>query len=413
MKILLVTADYPPEIRSVATMCKELAEELTLRGHQVTVLTSYESCNLPDGIIPKSFNTDAEENSVRVLRVKTMPLHKSNYWIRGLAQITLPFLFLRTLKKKVREKMDAVIIYSPPLSLARIGAALKKIHGPEVYVLFNVQDIFPQNAIDLGILKNKLIIRYFEQAEICVYRGADALTTCTEGGRQFLITHKGVDEKKVTAVYNWIDLEPYETAKPDGFRELYKLKKKFVILFAGIIGLSQGLEYIVEVARRLTAFPDIVFLFLGDGTSRFYLKELVNRYGLTNVRFGGFILPDKYPALLKEIDVGLMTLEKNCKTPTIPGKFFGFAAASLPVLAFLNPESEGHRVIKEAQCGYSMIPEDPEAGAQLVRRMYELRKTLSFLGNNGHDYVAKHFSKCISIDIIERLISKCNRCLKK
>ena len=403
MEILLITADYFPEIRSVATMCKELAEELTVLGHRVTVLTSWPRYNLPDEMRPESFKIEMEENGVRVLRVKTLPLHKNSYCVRGLAQITLPFLFSRALKKRVGEKIDAVIIYSPPISLARIGAVIKKTH--KAYVLLNVQDIFPQNAIDLKILRNRLLIRYFEWVEAYAYRIADALTTCTEGARQFLITHKGINPEKVTTVYNWVDLEPYKIAKPRGLRKYYGLEGKFVLLFAGIMGPSQGLEYIIKVAKQLVNFPDIVFLLLGDGTSRPALEKMANRYGLTNVRFGGFIPSDRYPVLLKEMDVGLITLEKDCKTPTIPGKFFGFAASLLPVLAFLNPESEGHAIIKEAQCGYSMIPDNPEAGAQLVRRMYKSPKTLPILGENGLRYVTKHFSKQQCIDMIEQLIT--------
>ena len=403
MKFLIVTVDYPPEVRSVATLSKELAEELTARGHQVTVVTSWPGYNLPDEVKPESFKVEMEENGVRVLRVKTLPLHKSNYLIRGLAQITLPFLFLATLKKKVGEKINVVILYSPPTSLARIGAVFKKIHG--AYVLVNVQDIFPQNAIDLRILRNRLLIRYFEKAEAYLYQVADALTTCTERARQFLITRKGIDPKKVTTVYNWINPEPYEIAQPNGFREHYGLEGKFILLFAGIMGPSQGLEYIIKVARELVNFPEIVFLLLGNGNSRPILEKMANRYGLTNVRFGDFIPAGRYPSLLKEMDVGLITLEKDCKTPTIPGKFFGFAASSLPVLAFLNPESEGHDIIQKAECGYSMIPDNPEAGAQLVRQMNESRRTLPILGKNGLKYVTKHFSKSQCIDMIERLIA--------
>lgn len=214
-----------------------------------------------------------------------------------------------------------------------------------------------------------------------------------------------VPPEKVTAVYNWVDFEPYETARPDGFRGRYGLEGKFVILFAGIMGPSQGLEFVVEVARRVADLKDVIFFLLGEGTSRLCLEKMARQYGLTNIRFDGFISPKHYPSLLKDIDVGLITLERNCKTPTIPGKFFGFTAASLPVLAFLNPESECHRVIKEAQCGYSIVPDDPEHGANLVRRMYKERDSLDGFGKNGYNYVRTHFSKQLCISKIEQLLT--------
>ena len=149
-----------------------------------------------------------------------------------------------------------------------------------------------------------------------------------------------------------------------------------------------------------------MFLLLGDGTEKAKLETKVKEYNLDNVQFGDFIAPQEYAALLKEVDAGLMSLEKNCKTPTIPGKFFGFAAASRPVLAFLNCESEGHRVIKEAQCGYSMVPDDPHTGALLVRKMYnEKGPRLDQLGANGYTYVGTHFSKEACIDKFEKIFT--------
>ncbi|MBM3250693.1 MAG: glycosyltransferase family 4 protein [Candidatus Nealsonbacteria bacterium] len=401
MRILLITANYYPEIRSIAMMCKELAEELVSRGHKVTVLTNWPRHNLPGGISPESFKIETEENGVRVLRVKALPIHRINYYIRGIAQITSPFLFLRILKKRIREKIDKVIIYSPPIFLARMGAILKRKH--KACVLLNVQDIFPQNAIDLGILRNKLLIKYFERVEYNAYRAADVLTTCTEGARQFLINHKMVPPEKVFAIYNWIDFGPYEKARPAGFRSRYGLNGKFVIVFAGVMGPSQGLEYVIGTAREVADCKDIVFLLLGDGTSRPCLEKIAKRYMLKNVRFGDFVSPRDYPSLLKEMDVGLIALEKNCKTPTIPGKFFGFAAAKLPILAFLNQESEGHKIIKEAKCGYSIIPECVKSGAKLVRRMRDERQMFKYFGENGYNYAKTRFSKEKCINKIENI----------
>lgn len=403
MNILLITIDYPPEIRSVANMCRELADDLTARGHTVTVLTTWPRYNLQDGVTSGQFKEDMQEGKVRVIRVKTLPLHKVNYAIRGLAQITLPILLARALRRLVREKMEAVIVYSPPLALARVGVMVKKQQGARF--LLNVQDVFPQNAIDLGILRNRFAIAYLERIEKRAYRDADAITTCTEGARQFLTDKKGVAPGKVTAVYNWVDTHLHESTRPTGiFRTRFGLEGKMIILFAGILGPSQGLDFAIEVARKLIDISDLVFLILGDGTEKQKLQAMVSKYNLTNVQFGDFISLADYGALLKEVDVGLMTLKVDCKTPTIPGKFFGFAASSLPVLAFLNKESEGHRVIAQGHCGYAIVPEDPQEGATLVRRMYADRRGLVALGKNGYNYVNANFSKAVCIGNIEQLL---------
>lgn len=403
MNITLVTIDYPPEIRSVATMAKELAEELARRGHTVTVLTAWPGYNLPKDANAYSGSPDAQEGMVRVIRVRTLPLHKVHYAVRGLAQVLLRFLFIRAWMKFAHEAMDVVIVYSPPLSLSKIGAWMKRRY--QARFLLNVQDVFPQNAIDLGILRNGLLIRYFEAVERKAYRTADRITTCTKAARRFLVETKGVPSGKVISLYNWIDTHFYQTAPFLGFRIRYRLENKFVFIFAGVLGPSQGLNFIVEIARRIQDLSDVCFLFVGDGTEKSKLQSMVLDHHLTNVQFEDFISQKEYPSLLREVDVGLMVLEKDCKTPTIPGKFFGFAAASLPILAFLNPESEGHRIITEAGCGYAAVSDDVEEGERLVRMIYVQRAMARTMGERGYHYVREHFSKKSCIDGIEKLLT--------
>src|SRR3989338_8211162 len=179
MHILLVTIAYPPEIRSISIMMRELAETLVTRGHAVTVLTSWPQYNLSMDDIQEDYAPVMVEEGVRVLRVKTLPHHKVAYLLRGIAQLLLPFFFVRALKKFVSDSVDAVIVYTPHLPLVRVGAYIKKKYGARY--LLNVQDIFPQNAIDLGIMRNRFIIRFFERMERRAYATADAITTHTYG----------------------------------------------------------------------------------------------------------------------------------------------------------------------------------------------------------------------------------------
>ena len=400
MRILVVTADYPPEIRSVAAMSKELAEELSRRGHDVTVLTTWLRYNLPKGVATNEFRPEMQEGSVCVLRVKTLPLHKVGYFLRGLAQLTAPFLLLRAYKQYQCPAPDVVIMYSPPLPLYKVGQWFKQRHGARF--LLNVQDIFPQNAIDLGIVRSRFLIWFLERMEQRAYQAADVITTCTARARQFLLEHKGVDPGKVHEVYNWVDLNSYNRARDTGvFRKRFELEGKWVLLFAGIMGPSQGIDFILSVAKQLTSIPGIHFLFVGDGTERPQLEQLATQWELNNVQFEDFVDPHQYPDLLREVDVGLVVLEKSCKTPTIPGKFFGYAAGKLPIMAFLNPESEGHDVIQQAHCGFTMISDDATVAAERIRTAYQQKEEFDELGKNGYDYVTAHFSKDVCITALE------------
>lgn len=404
MNILLVTDSYPPEIRMISRMCQELAQELTLRGHHVTVVTSWPRYNLDEEESGKKHFPYAVEDGVDVIRVRTLPHHKVNMIVRGISELMLPFLFLRKIRKFVRHRIDAVIVYSPPLPLALVGEKIKKKYAARY--LLNIQDIFPQNAIDLGIIRSRCVARYFEWLERRAYRKADALTSHTQGSKAFLLANKGISPDRIDVVPNWIDVTSFKNAKPTGlFREKYGLKDKFIFLFAGILGPAQKLDFLIEVARRVADLPSISFLIVGDGTEKGRLQELVAKYKVTNVNFQPFVSLEQYPLLVKEADVGLVCLCGKSWTSAVPGKVLGFLAAALPVVAFLNSQSDTHRLINEAQCGYSIISDDPEKAADLVRNVFRAKTKLRTYGENGRRYVLANCSKKHRVDQLERLIT--------
>jgi len=403
MHILLITVTYPPEIRSISLMMQEVAEELTLRGHNVTIVTSQPKYNLSTEVKRKSFSEFSIENDVEVIRVNTFPHHKDNYLIRGISELILPYQFLSKAKKVINEKVDAVIVYSPPLPLAMLGIKIKKIYGARY--LLNIQDIFPQNAIDLGVMRSRVLVKFFERMERKAYEGADRITAHSEGNMRFLIDKKGVPPEKISVVHNWIDFDSFKKTERTGrFRKRYGLENKFVFLFAGVMGPSQYLDLVIQAAREVRNITDICFLLVGDGTERKRLQQMVEGYGLKNVMFKPFVSKEEYPFLVKDADVGLGCLSMKNKTPVFPGKILGYMAASIPTIAFLNKESDGHHIIREAGCGYSDVSDDYKKAAKLVLRIYNERDKLAQYGHNGFKYAATHFSKQACIDRLEKLV---------
>lgn len=405
MHILLVTICYPPEIRSVSTMMQEFAEELVACGHRVTVLTSWPQYNLSEAAQQQRIAVDSIERGVRVIRVKTLPTHKIAYVLRGIAQVLLPRFFIRALHRFVREPIDAVFVQLPHLPIGKVGAYVKRQYGAR-FVL-NIHDIFPQNAIDLGILRNPQLIAFFERMERDVYAQADTIVTHTIGGRQFLIDRKGVTAAKITYVPNWIDVRAWDAAQPTGaFRTRYGLNGKFVILFAGILGPAQHLDVVLDLAQRLRDVADLRILVIGDGTERVRLEHAASAMRLENIRFEGFVDPSEYPALVKEMDCGLVCLGSQNRTPTVPGKIWGFMAAGLPILALLNTQNEGLRIVRDAACGYACQSDDLDTAERFVRAMVQERDHLPTLGAAGRAYAAQHYGKRSCIDQLEHLLMK-------
>ena len=394
--ILLITDSYPPEIRSASHLMLELAEELTSRGYRVTVVTCWPQYNL-DPNNKQTFSEVMTENGVCVIRMKHLAHHNVHFIIRGIAQLILPYLFIRKIKQHVHDKVDAVIVYSPPLPLAFVGAWAKKKWGAKN--ILNVQDLFPQNAIDLGVLKNKHMIRFFQWMEKWNYRRANIVTTHSQGNQDLLTTlYPGV-KNKIKILHNWVDIAAHQNdvAKKD-FRMLFKLQNKFVAVFAGVIGPSQNLDILIDAAAQLQHINDLCFLIVGDGSEKQKLIDKVSKNNLNNVIFKDFISREEYGDLLKACDVGLVSLSSKNKTPVVPGKILGYMAAGLPVAAFLNKESDGHEMIKNAKCGYSVVSDDLSQIVSVITRAYENKHHCKSLGESGLAYVKNNFSKesCVS-----------------
>src|SRR3989338_8594349 len=397
MNIVVVSICYPPEIRSISTMVREFCEYLAHKGHTVTVLTGWPQYNLSQEDERRAFQTVTIERGVRVIRIKTLPTHKVAYLLRGVAQVLLPPLFMWAFRKHVRERVDAVVVYSPHLPLTVVGNRIKRKTGARY--LLNIQDIFPQGAIDLGILKNTWIIKFFERMERRAYEAADAITTCTNRARNLLVERKHVPIECVTVVPNWIDAMPYDHAQATGaLRAVLKLESAFLMVFPGILGPTQGLDFVLDVAKVLRDHAHIHFVFVGDGTETEHLQKRVRDEEINNVHFRPFVSPDAYPSLLKEADAGLLSLRMDCKTPTVPGKLYSFMASGLPVVAFLNPESEGHEIIQTAQCGLVMKSRDAAAAARLVLQLAKDAEARKRYGESGRAYVKRYVTKevCIS-----------------
>lgn len=408
MKILLVCDVYPPEVSSAANLMQELALGLAQNGHEVSVVTSFPRHYVSEASSPAGYKEYAQEGGVSVVRVKTLPHHKVNFIVRGFSQLLLPYLFFRKVKRYIKE-LDSVIVYSPPLPLGIMGGWVKRRYGARM--LLNIQDLFPQNAIDLGVLRprnllHKTAIFMFEWMEQVAYRMADVITFHSEGGRKFLIEKKSVPASKTATLHNWIDLKQFETAETGGrsFRKEWGLEGKFVILFAGIMGPAQGLEFVVEAGRGVKDLQDLVFLFVGDGMEKSRIEEKVREYGLTNLIIKPFVSKEQYPHLVKEMDAGLVCLSAKNKTSFVPGKFLGYLAAGKPVLAFLNKESDGFALMEEAQCGMAIEATDAALAVKALREMYARRGEMKSWGDNGYKYAEAHLSLEACVAKVEELL---------
>lgn len=381
----------------------ELAQELTARGHEVTVITTWPEYNLDQREQQKHFNELETEGSIKVIRVKTLPHHNVNYVVRALSQLLMPVQFLLKLRR-YKVQADAVVVYSPPLPLAFVGSWLRR---KGMRNLLNVQDLFPQNAIDLGILRSKMQIRFFRALERFAYRTADIVTVHSEGNQKMLLAQNPTISSKLRILHNWVDIDHHAaSATSVDYRKQWGITQKYVAVFAGVMGPSQYLELILGVAERMQEQEDLLFLLVGDGKEKARLQQLAKDKNLNNVRFEGFISRDTYPDLLNACNIGLVCLSPQNQTPVVPGKIMGHMAAGLPVVAFLHTASDGHALIRDAQCGISAHSGDWDACAQALTELMKQSHRFEQLGHAGVEYAKTHFSKEVCVSQLEAMLTQ-------
>jgi len=402
LKLLLITDSYPPEVRSASLMMYELAQGLIRQGHKVSVITSMPKYNLIEGQCPpKELYRRTREDGVLVYRVCTLPLHNVSHLKRGLAQMVLPAIF--SLVSSFIGKIDLSIVYSPPLPLGLSACYLRVIKGAEY--IFNVQDLFPQNAIDLGALKNPFMIKAFRIIEKFIYRHARYITVHSPGNKEF-IAETGIASDKISVIHNWVDPSVYD--KISGKSPLddgIDLRGKFVVLFAGVMSYAQDMDVIMETARLLLEYKNIVFLLVGDGSQKPKIAEFKVKYGLSNIILHPFISLEEYPELVSLCDVGLVTLKRSMKTPVVPSKILGYMAAGKPVIGSLNKESEAIDIIKAAGCGWAQEITNPGDMRDAILKLYRDPMFRAKLGSNGRKYVSNHFHLEKSLAQYEKLIN--------
>jgi len=369
MHVLLICDAYPPEVRSASVLTFDFATALKERGHAVTVLTGYPRYNLAEDA--SQYPEDSVEAGIRVLRVRTAPIKMVHPVRRGLAELTLPSRFASAMRA-VREPVDVIEVYSPPLPLALAGWRLKRRY--RCPMVLNVQDLFPQNALDLGIVRRGPVYAGLLALERLAYRCADAITVHSSGNRDFLISRRGQDSDHVHVISNWVDPSQFATSGAaaltgGSYRRRWGLERRFALLFAGVLGPAQGLDTVIDAAWQARDVEDLVVLLVGDGTEKNRLIERCQARGQTNVRFEHFVSKDEYPKLLAECDVGLVSLAGSYHTPVVPGKLLGYMAAGVPALAALNGESDGHIILAESGAGISVPAGDAAALAAAMRRL--------------------------------------------
>lgn len=365
MRIALIADAYPPMRSSAAVQLRDLSQELARQGH------------IPAAIIPSA---DLEQpwsledvDGVQILRLKAPHTKDIGYVRRTIGEFLLPFMMLRNLRKSplANVRWDGVIWYSPTIFLGPLANALKKSSACRSYLI--IRDVFPEWAVDMGLLGRGVAYRFFKAIEHSQYSVADVIGVQTPGNLPYFDHLAKQSGRRIEVLQNWLADTPDTDSSisvADG-----PLAGRKIFVYAGNMGVAQGMDILIDLAERLYTRRDIGFLFVGRGSDAQRLRADAKARGLDNVVFHDEIDPSEIAGLYSQCHVGIVALDPRHKTHNIPGKFLSYMQSGLPVLASINPGNDLAELIQREGVGRASMDHSVDT---LHRLAVELADEISY-----------------------------------
>lgn len=402
LKLLLICAHYWPDYGPSTPLFTTIAEDLQKMGYDVSVITTSSKYNEKNNNVNRKFKIFYYEyiNGIKVSRCYIYRAPKNSIIKRIFSHIILNIL--SAIMAIRYGKFDIIFAGAPslwcglPLLLKGI---FKKI--PYVYIIY---DIYPDIIQKLGIVNNKAILKMISIVEGYLYDKSKKISVLSEGFKKNLIK-KGVPENKINIVPVHVDTQFIRPLPKDKeLCDLLQINKKFVVLYAGNIGFSQGLETLLEAASILKDREEIVFVIIGEGATKSSLENRAKEMQLENCRFLDFQDPENIPKVYSIGDVGLVIMKKNIVVESVPSKTYSIMAAGLPVIATIDRNSEIGKLINDSDCGVCLEAENSIQLAEYIVRLSENPEEVNRLGTNGRQIIIDKYSRTVAAKQYDEII---------
>jgi colanic acid biosynthesis glycosyl transferase WcaI len=388
VRILVLAINYWPEQTGIGPVLTRRCEYLASAGHEVTVCTSmpyYPEWRIPREYAGKSFSRE-KRNGVEILRSWMWVPEK----VTSVKRIAFEASFLATsfFNAMRNRKPDMLVVVSPPLGLGLSAVLLSRWW--KVPYLFDVMDLQPDAAVDLGMLP-KPIRPLLYRLESMAYKHAALISTVSEGMRQKIVS-KGFSPEKVVVVPPTADSNLFDIGTQvlgDEFRRKHGLRDQFVVGHCGNMGVKQGLDLVLHAASRLRERADITFILVGDGAMKPQLEQQASSLQLSNLRFLPLLDESSFSEMLAATDVGLIVQQSSVSDIVFPSKTVTLLSAARPVIASVNDKSEIGRTIHVSRGGVVIKPEDPDLLAETVRNFAADKESRQAMGERGRLYAFK------------------------
>jgi glycosyltransferase involved in cell wall biosynthesis len=394
MRVVLLTHYYPPEVGAPQARLSALARGLSRRGVEVTVHTGFP--HYPDGVIPPPYRNrpwqTEEEDGVRVVRSAVYPVPNRGFARRIANHVSFASSALAA--SRASGPTDVVIVETPPLLLA--GSAIGYARAKRARLVLNVSDMWPDSAIELGTLRRPRFVSAARKLEHACYRSAAAIV-CPTRGIEIALEQLDESRGKVHRIPPSVDPElfPESPQYDDG---------AFKVLYAGTVGMSQGVGTLMDAAELLPEDSKIRILIAGDGAEGPELRQRLAEAGPRNVTMLGRVPHERIPELYAEADAAVVLLrDKPLFEGALPTKMFEAMSAGRALV--LSAAGEAATLVQEASCGVVVPPERPRELAEALAGLAGDRKRAGKLGAAGRRAVVESYSRERAIDRWYELLS--------
>jgi len=409
MRILLIHHAFLEKNDGGGSRFNEMTQVWADQGHEISVLggmVHYATGKKNERYKGKYFHTDKQfYKGVDVFRCHVSESYNVNFLGRLWAYFSFVFSSIYAGLFKVKGKFDIIVVTSPPLFVG-ITAYVLSILKRTPFV-FEIRDLWPESAIDTGVLKNKVIIKFAYWFESFIYKRAKLINVLTPAFRDTLIEKKKVPEKKIIFIPNAADFTLAESIQKEfdsnKFKTELNLQDKFVITYVGAHGVANHLIQLVDTAEKLTD-TNVVFQLIGSGMQKEMLQEEVLKRQLNNVIFRDPVSKAEVFKYILASDLGASVLKRVDTFKTIySNKTFDYMSCKKPVL--LAIEGVSKQLIEEAKCGIYVEPENAEDIASKIKNYITNIDDYKVYGENGYNYAKLHFErKKLALNYLESLV---------
>jgi len=387
MNILYLSA-VPFKFDKNPSIYTDLIQELTGFGDKVTILS------ITSDLKPFQIKKISKKN-IDLIYIGSFQLYNVNIFRKGLSILSLPFFMRRAIKGLDLKKFEVVLYETPPITWAGIVKEIKKKNKIKSFLM--LKDIFPQNAVDIGLMKKEeVIFKYFKRKEKLLYEISDYIGCMSKGNMDYILKNNPeISQEKVYYFPN--------TKKDTGNRSMDFEKENLQFVYGGNMGLPQG---VLNIAPAITYFKNdkgIEFIFVGKGTEWNKINEYFKEQ--KNVKVLESLPREEYEKLLSTCDAGFIFLDSRFTIPNYPSRTLAYLEKGIPIIAATDKNTDIRNLVQDNNVGLWSCSDDIASLIENIKIMKENKEIRKEFSKNARELFLKEFQVERSVELLHKYIN--------